>query len=330
MASPDASLSKLESIRTKIRRLTRSPSSAQITNAQIDDYINTFVLYDFPEYIQNTTLTFYTSANVDTYKTNTVNEDNPLYNFKNIYNEIYSPIYVNGTKSYLTLSRNEFYDMYPQTRFAEIIATGNAVLTNFTGTLNHSPVLQGSVSIDAIYDSTSDQMNFHDIPTENATSGLIGRTGNLYLLNNDTTSYGTINYVTGVYDITFPNAPDTATNINAQYYSYQAGKPTTIFFDNKQFVLRPVPDKVYKIDLSVLKRPTALLTATQTPDLSQWWQYIAYGAAKKIFEDRMDMDSVQAIFPEFEKQRLNVIERKILKNSAKRAATIYRSGGNLL
>jgi len=52
MASPDASLSKLESIRTKIRRLTRSPSSAQITNAQIDDYINTFVLYDFPEYIQ--------------------------------------------------------------------------------------------------------------------------------------------------------------------------------------------------------------------------------------------------------------------------------------
>jgi hypothetical protein len=40
--------STLGAIRTKVRRLTRSPNTAQITDNQIDEYVNTFILYDFP------------------------------------------------------------------------------------------------------------------------------------------------------------------------------------------------------------------------------------------------------------------------------------------
>ena len=74
--------STLTAIRIKIRRLTRSPSQALITDAQIDDYINTFVLYDFPESLRlstfRTMLTFYTQPNIDTYETNTVDTTAPL------------------------------------------------------------------------------------------------------------------------------------------------------------------------------------------------------------------------------------------------------------
>ena len=68
--------STLAAIRTKIRRLTHSPSAALITDAQIDEYVNTFVLYDFPETLRlfslRKTLTFYTEPNEDVYETNTV------------------------------------------------------------------------------------------------------------------------------------------------------------------------------------------------------------------------------------------------------------------
>ena len=90
--------STLTAIRIKIRRLTRSPSQALITDAQIDDYINTFVLYDFPESLRlftfRTTLTFYTQPNIDTYETDTVDATAPLYNFKNKYITVHQPIFI--------------------------------------------------------------------------------------------------------------------------------------------------------------------------------------------------------------------------------------------
>lgn len=44
--------STLAAIHEKVRRITRTPSMAQLTDAQLDQYINTFVLYDFPSNIR--------------------------------------------------------------------------------------------------------------------------------------------------------------------------------------------------------------------------------------------------------------------------------------
>ena len=41
-------ISKLRAIKNKIRRITRSPSTSQLPEFDLNDYINTFVIYDFP------------------------------------------------------------------------------------------------------------------------------------------------------------------------------------------------------------------------------------------------------------------------------------------
>jgi hypothetical protein len=65
------------------------------------------------------------------------------------------------------------------------------------------------------------------------------------------------------------------------------------------------------------------MNLNQAPQLEEWWQYIAYGAAKKIFEDRMDLDSVALILPEYQKQEQLVLRRTIVQNTNERTATIY-------
>ena len=42
----------LNTIRLKVRRLTARPSPNQISDQEIDDYINTFYVYDFPEHLR--------------------------------------------------------------------------------------------------------------------------------------------------------------------------------------------------------------------------------------------------------------------------------------
>ncbi len=65
------------------------------------------------------------------------------------------------------------------------------------------------------------------------------------------------------------------------------------------------------------------MDTTASPQLNEWWQYIAYGAAKKIFEDRMDTDSVQQIMAEYKKQEALCLRRTLVQYSNERTATIY-------
>ena len=81
--------------------------------------------------------------------------------------------------------------------------------------------------------------------------------------------------------------------------------------------------------MEVYVQPTALLDATTEPALKQMWQYIAYGAAKKVFEQRMDLDSVQMIMPEFKQQERFVLRRTIVEQVNERTATIYTQINNL-
>ena len=70
-----------------------------------------------------------------------------------------------------------------------------------------------------------------------------------------------------------------------------------------------------------------MLEDADEPEISQWWQYIAYGAAKKVFEDRMDIESIQAIMPELMRQRSLVLQRLVVQQSGERTATIYTEKG---
>ena len=92
-------LATLTIIQNKVRRLTRSLSPAQLTDDQLNDYINTFIQYDFPEHLRlanlRTTFSFYTEPWVDVYESN--DDPNSVFNnFDNLYTTIHPPVYVAG------------------------------------------------------------------------------------------------------------------------------------------------------------------------------------------------------------------------------------------
>jgi hypothetical protein len=332
--------STLQAIRLKTRRLTRSPSNAQLTDADIDQYINTFILYDFPEHLRlfslRTTLTFYTQPGVDVYETNTTDPLDPLYNFKNKYVAVHPPLFIAGVPSFYTQWRDVFYGQWPQTNaVVNTLILGNGTTGPFTGIINSFPqfpnsagpnggaILQRSLLLTAL-NTDGTAMQVIDYPDTN-------NLGFLDIPNtvpDAMTNLGTINYQTGEFTVSFPNntlVGDT-NPIWAEYVPYVAGLPIScLYYDNK-FTLRPVPDKSYVVNIEADIRPTELLQAGASPQIEQWWQFIAYGASKKIFEDRMDMDSVQMIMPEFLKQ-MNLVNRTSLTQQAnERTVTIYTTG----
>lgn len=311
---PDNTLSTLAQIRIKVRRLTRSPSPNQLSDDDIDKYINTFVLYDFPENVRLKALrgnfTFYVDPNIDTYENNTTDPTSPLYNFINEYITFHSPVFVAGYEAYFSQSQEEFYRMYPKLTGSYNVGTGDGITVNFTGTLSQIPVLRNSVVFSSV-DVNEAGLEAHD-----------DGAGNLV---QDGADIGTINYLTGAYDITWATAAKSGTSIYAQTFSYVASRPTVILYYNNKFTVRPVPDTPYKVEMEAFRRPTELLNGTDQPELAQWWQYISYGAAKKVFEDRMDMESVNLLMPEFNNQERLVLRRTLIQQGNQRVATIYSS-----
>jgi len=265
--APDATLSTLAQIRTKIRRLTRSPSASQLTDAQIDAYVNTFVLYDFPEFTVDNKLVFFLSPNVDVYPTNTVNADDPLYNFKNIYESVHGPAYVMGNQIEFSQSRDYFYRVYPKVQVEKTVDTGDGVTVLFAGTLSNIPVLANSVTFSSI-DANGSAIVLKDLPEYDVTTGIQLQTGDL-VEPDAVASVGTINYLTGVYSLTFPVAPGNGESVVAQGYAYSAGIPKSVMYENNVFTFRPVPDKTYRVEIDAFKRPTELLNAADQPDLGR-------------------------------------------------------------
>lgn len=324
--------SSLQAIRNKVRLLTRSPSTNQLSDTTLDQYINTFVQYDFPAHLRlisdRVQFTFYCNPFQDVYVTDTsLPTTDPLYNFQNRYMTMDSPIYIAGYQALFSQSRTQFFGIYPMVRSIQSIgAVGDGVTTSFSGyvlqqgqpqpsTFNQvTPILQNNVLFDSI-DVNGNGLALIDLPIDNIT-GLLVVPGTVI-------SSGSINYITGQFTIDFATAPADGAPINSQTVPYQPSLPQALLFYENKFTLRPVPDQPYAINMEVYQRPIELLTTGQSPQLEQWWQYIAYGAAKKIFEDRMDLDSVALIMPEFKKQEMLVQRTTIVQQTSQRASTIY-------
>lgn len=332
---PDQTYSALDKIRIKVRRLTRSMSSNQLSDSQIDEYINTFVLYDFPEHLRlfnlKTTLTFFTSAYIDTYETNTTDTTNPLYNFKNKYISVNPPAYIAGYQSLWSQSRDQFFAIYPLLNsIASIGTAGDGTTTTFSGNINTNQpsvtssnqgalILRDNVLFSSI-DASGNSLALIDYPST-STIGYLGIPGTAAT---SSSNYGQINYVTGNFTVSFPTAPASGAVINSQTVLLQPSLPQAILFYDTKFTLRPVPDQAYRVVIEAFIRPSEMLSSDNPqPELAEWWQFIAYGAAIKVFQDRMDLESVALIMPEFQSQMRLIQRRTIVQNTNQRAATIY-------
>lgn len=335
---PDATLT---AIQNKVRRVTRSPSEDSLTTDQLNDYINTAILYDFPSELRLFSLrqkfTFYTQPGVDTYTTETTDVNNPLYDFNNKYICVHPSVYINGIIGFYTQYVDVFYGNYPQVEVVNDTGLrGNGTTGLFTGNLHGSipsnapistasPSLQNSVFIQAL-DTNGTAMVLVDYPFSN-TEGWLGLPQQADVTTNP---YGSVNYITGAFFTNFPNQTlDSEANvILATSYQYQPGLPIAmLYFDNK-FTLRPVPDKVYAIQIEVDARPTQLLLTTSLPQISQWWTYIAYLAARRILEDRVDYDTLSEIMPSLLHQENLVNRTNLVQQANERTVTIYTQSKN--
>jgi len=318
-------LTTLADIRTKVRRLTGRPSAQQITDAQINDYVNTFYLYDMPENLRLVSLTtnfeFMTEPNVDTYDMASIQVTVPsgTANAVDVYYNVHPPAYAAGYRMQFSQDQTLFYSAWPKLADIMTTITGNNTTGPYAFTITPVPIYQNSVSIGAV-DNTGATVQLVDVPVSTTT-------GTWQVINTTTAVTGSINYVTGVGTVTFANAIPTGNEITISSVPYVRGRPSSmLFFDNK-IVLRQCPDRPYLISLQANKLPTALLADGSSPALKQWWQYLAYGAAKKIFQDSQDPDGEAAIARGYSEQERNVLRRTISQYRDKRTATIYTDGG---
>ena len=343
----------LTSIQIKVRRLTRSPSEAQLTTDDLNNYINTFVVYDFPEQLRlfnlRTTFDFWTNPFQDVYPTDIESfagvTTNPLYNFQNRYLTVHDPFYIAGFPALFSQSRQQFFGIYPIVNsIVSIGTTGDGVTTTYTGVVTNStgpnfvnPTLANQTSAllqnNVLFSSIATDLSglaLVDVPVVSTTTGNPTVVGNLYVPGTQPTTPPTvvnptnnINYVTGAFTITFPLAPGSGQPINSQTVPQIVGQPQAIMYYDNKFTVRPLPDQPYQVNFECYIAPVFLMQNNSTPQLNEWWQYIAYGAAKKIFEDRMDTDSVQMIMPEFKTQERLCLRRTIVQYTNERTATIY-------
>lgn len=314
-------MTTLANIRTKVRRLTGHLSVQQITDDEIDEYINTFLLYDLPEELRLFTLTtnfeFMTIPNVDTYdmRTMQVTTNSGTQNAVDVYYNISSPAYCAGYQMFWSQDQEQFYRIYPNTGFITTTLEGDGTPGPYAFSLSDVPVLQYNVNIGTV-DDTNATVQVEDVPTDpyNATWQLV---------NTSTAVTGSFDYTTGVGTITFSNNIPTGNEITITSVPYRASRPMSLLFFDNVITLRPVPDRSYPIQVQAFKVPSQLLEDSSSPPLLQWWQYIAYGASKKIFEDTGDPEGGAGIMQGFNEQEQRVLRRHIVQQTSQRAATIY-------
>lgn len=316
-------------IRNKVRRITGRPSAAQITDPEIDAYINTFYIYDLPEHLrlQNLRINyqFLTEANLQAY-------DFPV----ELYLDVMPPVYVAGFKCVMSQSRDNFYRLNSNTQRIENVASGTGIAGPYTFTLSGTPITRGYKrnppgAFNTTITTQVKDINYSVVITGFSSGDSVSLVddglGNLRYITDDTSMpiRGTINYTSGAVTATFSGAIDPNTDITAEYIAYVAGKPTSVLFFQDQIVCFPIPDKAYTISFEAYQYPTAFLVGddSATPQLKEWWQLLAYGAADKIFSDNADMDNMAKFRPLLDEQMRLVQRRTLVQQANERTSTIF-------
>lgn len=328
--------STLQAIRNKVRRITGRPSAAQITDAQIDEYVNTFYVYDLPEHIKPESLRmtwqFIAQAGIPVY-------DMPT----GTYLTAMPPVFIAGYQCLMNQSREGWFRMNPQLQFNEAnAAIGNNTTGPYNFTLTNTPIVRGykpnppgAYSSSIVSDIPASRLNWNVMISGLNNAGVSvalvdDGQGNLFdpgdASTNPAAARGTVNYATGAIAINalgFSSAIAAGSAISAQYVRYNPSRPTSAMFFQDQVTLWPIPDQAYTVSMEVFRLPTDLLNATDTPILNEWWQLLAYGAADKVFADNADFENMSKFRPLLDEQMRLALRRTIVQYSAERTATIY-------
>jgi hypothetical protein len=340
---------------TKCRKLTASSNSFQVTDQYIVQQMHSFYAYDLPSKFRSLKL-----KDIYTFTTN-VGQD--VYPFNSeLYITVNQPCYCAKREIKLFTDPWSFYGVnYNWQQFTNFAASDGSAgpYSGFTtaapliASVNNDPGPQASPSL---YFTQGRVQNI--LITANAIGpNGVGQTqsvtddgeGNLIQIfqtsNSTNQEYGwtyyrqyasstpstpgnaTINYQTGeITGLIFDQAIPQGTPIQIQYNPKQLNIPLAIMFYQNQFTLAPVPSQGFTIELTCYRQPIQALLAADmagNPELSEWWEILAVGAAKKIFEERLDSDGVMFI-DKMLKERYDIIEtRTYAQIGQERISTIY-------
>lgn len=344
-------------IETKVRRLTASASQSTLSSVAIQQYVQTAYTQDFAYAVKidqmRSVYTFFTEPYRDRY---------PLdVNFNQ---GVRAPVYIEGILGAFYKDRQSFYNVWPRfpTKFQPIFGDGLTTAFSFTipGPFLSKEVVLGGVDSSGNPISVNDDGNgnlqlqvpnpvvsvpvqYVPSPTNPLPTAIPGMKNLNTLnpgLNNVNTQtlidplvpgvyypggIGTVNYVTGQFNITFPVAPANGSTMTLWVSQYQHGRPYSLLFWNNEFTIRPIPKNIHKIEVETYLTPVQFLMTNDQPILAQWWQCIAILAAIHVLEDRQDMEGVKNLSLLYDRQEALVLSRQAVEEINQPNLTMFNS-----
>lgn len=336
-------LSSLQDIRNKVRRVTARYTQESLTDSQIDNYVNTFYLYELPENFRNLKLlvpfNFTTTPNVACYDfPYQEGFTDPNGNSSPGYNNIKPPVFCQGYLLRYFQDRTSFYSIWPKRTQIYQIGTGDGTVGPYTGIIPFAPMLRadqdiyGNVTEPNVIFSAQNitDNNFILTATDSPQQVINGPIGTAYapsdvgdLVGNLLVEGSNVNYITGQFSFTTTVPIPSGIPINVQAIPYMPSRPVDVLFYNQQLTFRPVPTDVFQVEIQAMMLPTQLLSSIATPQLNEWWQYLALGASKLVYTDFPDPEGLEYCLKLLQEQMQLVQRRTLVQLSTQRAQTIF-------
>jgi hypothetical protein len=278
----------LAELRAKVRKVTGRLTPGELSNADLDNYINQYYEYTFPAELKlerkHTYYEFLTEANTAFYTIP-----------KALYTNYEPPASIDRLSILWYQDPAPFFENNPQQIQRSTPWTGDGATVTFNTTITQFPIQPDSLVI------TDNTETFEDGNTTWTTANVsfFGDLGGLAV----------INYSTGAITVTFATAPANGQLIYLSFIQFKAGRPTAVLMYNNQFQFFPPPDTAYRFRVKAYEMPNAFVNPTDRPDLDQWGPCIAYGAARDILSDLGEMDVYAEVNVLYKEQLAYVLRR---------------------
>lgn len=288
----------LANIRSKVRLLTARESANDISDDDINTYINNYYQQDFVAILDLDELE-------DWWEFQTTPNDEDFGDVDTNF-AVLGPAYVNGDNIELLHNPEPFFEKYGQDYDIDSVGTGDGATASFSFTLTKTPVSPRHIVID-------DQTETFTVSSATATTAT---------LTGDQGGSGTVTLATGAGSVTFNTAPSDGQDIRATYEVFSTGKPIAALLFEDRITFRPIPDEVYDVRIKVASVPSSL-TASVNLVWDHWGKAVAYGAAMDLAMDYGQQELAALLEVQLKKLLNNVRLRQVRQLSNSRSLPTF-------